>query len=85
MTIPPQMITLDVRGEICPEPLYQAMEAMQGAAEGQQIELLTDFPPAVLVVTSAAVREGWDVHVQRTALREWRLLLTLSPLATSPP
>ena len=53
----PEMIHLDVQDEVCPEPRIKIMNAMQNSAEGQQIELLTDFPPAVLKLTNAAVKE----------------------------
>lgn len=51
MSSSPDVIILDVRGEICPSPLIKAMEAMKTADNGQQIEMLTDFLPATLVVT----------------------------------
>ena len=72
----PEIITLDVRGEICPVPLLKAIEAMSGALHGQAIEMLTDFMPAILVVTNAALKEGWDVSVQHMSSSEWRILLT---------
>ena len=68
-------IVLDVRGEVCPTPLIKAMEAMKSASHGQGIELLTDFMPAVLVVTNAALKEGWDINIQNVGPKEWRLLL----------
>ena len=78
-----EVITLDVRGEVCPGPLIKVTEAMRSASQGQQIELLTDFQPAVLTVTSAAVKEGWDISVQRLGPSEWRLLLTRSKAAVA--
>ena len=71
----PEIITLDVRGEVCPAPLIKALEAMRGASQGQDIELLTDFMPAVLVVTNAAIKEGWDINIRRVGTNEWRILL----------
>ena len=74
MSSSPNVIILDVRGEICPVPLVKAMEAMRSASNGQGIEMLTDFLPAVLVVTNAALKEGWDINIQNVGPKEWRLL-----------
>ena len=71
----PELLTLDVRGEVCPGPLVKAMEAMRSASHGQGIEMLTDFLPAVLVVTNAALKEGWNINIQTVSAKEWRLLL----------
>ena len=71
-----QLITLDVRGEICPVPLIKATEAMRSATHSEGIEMLTDFMPAVLVVTNAAIKEGWNISIQSTGEKEWRVLLT---------
>jgi TusA-related sulfurtransferase len=79
------IVIVDVRGEVCPDPLVKAMEAMEEAAEGQTLQLLTDFMPAVLTVTNAAVKNSWDVHIQRAGENEWTLTLTRStttPLAS---
>ena len=72
----PELITLDVRGEVCPSPLFKAMEAMRSALTGQSIEMVTDFLPAVLTVTNAALKEGWDIAIKRVKTAEWTVLLT---------
>ena len=74
------IITVDVRGEICPGPLIATQEAINNAKSGQQIEVLTDFQPAVMMVTTTAVKEGWDIQVQKVQTGEWRLILTESPV-----
>jgi tRNA 2-thiouridine synthesizing protein A len=74
MSDKPELIILDVRGEICPVPLVKIMEAMKSASHGQGIEMLTDFMPAVLVMTNAALKEGWDINIQNVGPKEWRLL-----------
>lgn len=75
MSNKPEIITVDVRGEVCPTPLIKALEAMRGASQGQDIELLTDFMPAVLVVTNAAIKEGWDINIRHVGTTEWSILL----------
>jgi TusA-related sulfurtransferase len=73
----PNVIILDMRGEVCPSPLVKAMEAMRTADKGQQIEMLTDFLPAILVITNAALKEGWDISIQNMSKGsgEWKILL----------
>ena len=51
MSTNPNIVTVDVRGEICPAPLIKATEAIRAAGDGQEIEVLIDFQPAVLAVT----------------------------------
>ncbi len=72
-------ITLDVRGEICPAPLIKAMEAMKNAAKGQSIDMITDFLPAILTVSNAALKEGWNINVQLIGEKEWNVQLIPVP------
>ena len=74
----PELITVDVRGEICPDPFIKALAAIRSAKTGQSILLITDFWPAVLAVTNAAGKEEWDIQVQRTDVKQWSLTLTKS-------
>ena len=69
-------IVLDMRGEVCPGPLVKAVEAMRTAGENQQIEIITDFIPAVLNVTNASLKEGWNISVLRIDPGEWKMILT---------
>ena len=71
-------LTVDVRGEVCPGPLLKAVEAMKSALNGQSVELLTDFLPAVLTVTNAALKDKWDIQVKRRGVNQWALILTKS-------
>lgn len=80
MTNKPEIIMLDVRGEVCPGPLIKVMEAMRGASAGQDIEMLTDFMPAVLVVTNAALKEGWDIDIRHPNSTEWKVVLAQASL-----
>jgi len=69
------LITLDVRGEICPSPLIKAMEAMKSAESEQEIEMITDFLPAVLTVSNAALKEGWDINIRLSGDKQWNVRL----------
>ncbi len=74
------LVTVDMRGEICPGPLIATQAAINEAQPGQKIEVLTDFQPAVMMVTTTAVKEGWDIQVLRVKIGEWRLVLNESPI-----
>ncbi len=76
MSTNPNIVTVDVRGEICPAPLIKATEAIRAAEEGQEIEVLIDFQPAVLAVTMAALKEGWNIQIRWAGTSEWNVHLT---------
>jgi TusA-related sulfurtransferase len=69
------LITIDVRGEICPSPLIKAMEAMKDAEGNQEIEMITDFLPAVLTVSNAALKQGWNINIRLSGEKEWNVRL----------
>ena len=56
MTEESMIIKVDVRGEVCPSPLVKAMEAMKNARDDQSVEISTDFSPAVLAISNAALK-----------------------------
>jgi TusA-related sulfurtransferase len=74
-----EALQVDARGEICPAPMLKAADAMKQALEGQPVEVLVDFLPAILTITNAAVKGGWDVDVRRRAIKEWAIILRRAP------
>ncbi len=72
------LVTLDVRGEICPSPLIQATEAMNAAGPDEVIAVVTDYFPALLTVPNQALRVGWDVQIVKQGPSEWTITLTRS-------
>jgi TusA-related sulfurtransferase len=70
------VLELDVKGEVCPAPLIKAMEAMKSAETGQEIDMVTDFLPAVLTVTNAALKENWNIKIEKTGTQEWKVRLS---------
>jgi len=36
--------TLDLRGQVCPDPLFQVQAAMEGLAGGDRLIALVDYP-----------------------------------------
>ena len=68
--------TLDVRGEICPYPLFEAKGAMEKLASGQRLEVLIDYPLALDNITRWAENAGHKViEVVELGASEWRILL----------
>jgi hypothetical protein len=47
---------LDVRGEICPYPQVKTVAALKKLAPSDQLEVLTDHPPALETVAAQAAR-----------------------------
>lgn len=72
---------IDVRGEICPYPMLQAVSGMKRARPGESVEVLTDHPPALETIPTQAGRLGFDVAVDEVGPGEW--LLTLSRADTT--
>ena len=76
MTQENRIIKVDVRGEVCPSPLIKAIEAMKNASEHQSVEILTDFSPAVLAVSNAALKSEWDIEIKSVGPNSWKVILT---------
>lgn len=53
--------SLDCLGLYCPEPLFQAREAMDALAVGDVLEVLADDPAAEEDLTRFAKRAGHEV------------------------
>jgi TusA-related sulfurtransferase len=78
MTEESAIIKVDVRGEVCPSPLIKAMEAMKNADDDQSVEIATDFSPAVLAISNAALKNEWDIEIKSVGSNSWKVLLTRS-------
>ena len=57
--------TLDCIGLLCPEPLFQTREAMDGLERGDVLEVLADDPAAEEDLTRFAKRAGHEIVVDR--------------------
>ncbi len=68
--------TLDVRGEICPYPLFETKKAMERLPRGAVLEVLIDYPLALDNITRWAESAG-HVIVESRILgpSEWALVL----------
>ncbi len=66
---------IDVRGEICPYPMLQAVAGMKRARAGETVEVLTDHPPALETIPTQAARLGFGVAIQEVSPGEWLVVL----------
>jgi tRNA 2-thiouridine synthesizing protein A len=66
---------LDVRGEICPYPQVKTVAALKKLAPSDQLEVLTDHPPALETVPAQAARLGYVAEIEEVGTAEWRILL----------
>jgi len=66
---------VDARGEPCPYPMKQVMEAMDRLPEGEELEVLVDHPPAVDMIRLLATRRGFLMEAEPADSAEWRIRL----------
>jgi TusA-related sulfurtransferase len=66
---------LDVRGEICPYPQVKAIAALKKLAPRDQLEVLTDHPPALETVPAQAARLGYVADIEEVGTAEWCIVL----------
>lgn len=67
---------LDVRGEICPYPMMQTVQALKKLKEGEnELVVFTDHAPALDTIPTQAIRLGFEVEIEETGSSEWQLTL----------
>ena len=70
------MAELDVRGEICPYPLYETRKAMEAVPPGETLEVRIDYPLALDNITRWAEGAGHQVvETREEGPSEWTLVL----------
>ncbi len=68
--------TLDVRGEICPDPLTLTMQAMESLSSGDHLKVTLDSPMALETITRWVEKAGHRVlEVRETGSGEWEITL----------
>lgn len=68
--------TLDVRGEICPYPLFEARKKLDALTSGARLEVLIDYPLALDNITRWAEGAGHSVlEVDEVGASEWRIVI----------
>ncbi len=68
--------TLDLKGEICPDPLLQVQDAMKKGNAGDRFSVILDYPLAVENVARWAEAEGHAVEVEQKGT-EWEIRITM--------
>ena len=68
--------TLDVRGEICPDPLTLTMKEMEGLNSGDRLKVTLDSPMALETIKRWAEKAGHGVlEVREAGAGEWEITL----------
>jgi len=68
--------TLDVRGEICPNPDVRTMTTLEKMEKGQILEVLVDYPLSVeRIPKNAENRKHKELKVEKIDGPEHRLLI----------
>ncbi len=67
--------TLDLKGEICPDPLIQVQDSMKKGNAGDNYVVILDYPLAVENVARWAEAEGHAVEVEQKG-SEWEIRIT---------
>jgi TusA-related sulfurtransferase len=72
----PQPVTVDLQGVPMPAHLQQAVAAVQQAAGGQVVVLLTDQEVVIKYVPSAAAQAGVRIKMGMAGDNIWRVTMT---------
>jgi len=68
--------TLDVRGEICPDPLTLTLKEMEGMAGGDQLKVITDSPMALETISRWVQRAGHKLlRVSEIGAAQWEIAI----------
>lgn len=68
---------LDVRGEICPYPMMQTVQALKRLGRDERVlEVITDHAPALETIPTQAARLGFEAVIVETGAPEWTITLT---------
>lgn len=68
--------TIDLRGEICPYPLFETKKELEALPAGARLVVLLDYPLALDNVTRWAENAGHTVvEVEEMGASEWRVVL----------
>ena len=66
---------LEVRGETRPYPQVKTVTALKKLAPSDQLEVLTDHPPALETVPAQAARLGYVAVIEEVSTAEWCIML----------
>ncbi|WP_290901570.1 sulfurtransferase TusA family protein [Ferroglobus sp.] len=70
------MITLDLRGEVCPFTFVKTKVKLEELKPGELLEVILDHEPAVRDVPRSVEAEGHEVlSVEKISDKEWRIVI----------
>ncbi|ADC66336.1 SirA family protein [Ferroglobus placidus DSM 10642] len=70
------MITLDLRGEVCPFTFVKTKVKLEELKPGELLEVILDHEPAVRDVPRSVEAEGHEVlSVEKIGDKEWRIVI----------
>jgi tRNA 2-thiouridine synthesizing protein A len=76
------LVTLDLRGEVCPYTFVKTKLALEELAAGAELRVIIDHEPASRSIPRAATQEGHaHVATERTSDREWQIVIRKRPEA----
>ena len=68
--------TLDVRGEICPDPLTLTLKEMEGVAGGDQLKVIIDSPMALETICRWVQRASHKLlRVSEIGAAQWEIAI----------
>ena len=73
----PEPKTIDLKGEICPDPLIQVQAAMKNTSPDDIFIVIVDYPLAVENIARWAESKGMGVEVAHKK-GEWEIQLTVA-------
>lgn len=65
--------TLDLRGEVCPTPTDETMKVLDSMADGEVLEVLSDYYPAKTTIPWHCERRGYPYQFFDEGKPIWRI------------
>ncbi len=80
METKPEIIKLNIEGEICPYPLITTIKKYQEIKENLEsgkriLEVTTDHPPAYENIPREFRKKGFQVEVEKMGPAKWKIII----------
>jgi len=69
-------LTLDLRGKVCPYPTLESRYAMDGLADGEVLEVISDYYPARQTIPDLAQDLGCECVLLEDSKDQFQFLIT---------
>jgi tRNA 2-thiouridine synthesizing protein A len=68
--------SVDIRGQICPYTLIETRDALKGLVQGQVLEVICDYEPAVkTTIPNFCTKKGYPLETAEDGANLWRLYI----------